>query len=99
VGTGDSYEIRGDGLDGALEVLIRRPGGILPITRNGLARYREAELRGVTDPNRRRSMERWLAELEFPTTFPAYADLRRGGCDRKLRNDHLPIQSVRTLPA
>lgn len=75
VGTGDSYEVRGYGLDGALRVLVRRPEAVLPVTREDLARYRDGELRGVSDPNRHRSIERWLAELEFPQTFPAYAAL------------------------
>lgn len=76
VGTGDSYEIGGYSPDGTLEVLIRRPGGVFPITREDLARYREAQLRGVADPNQRRELERWLAELEYPTTFPAYSAFR-----------------------
>ncbi len=76
VGTGDSYEVRGYGMDGALAVLIRRSTAVFPVTREDLARYREDELRDVSDPNRRRSRERWLEELEFPPTFPAYAAFR-----------------------
>jgi hypothetical protein len=76
VGTGDSYEVRGYGMDGTLELLLRRPAGVLAVTREDLARYREVRLRDLSDPNERRSMERWLAELEFPQTFPAYSALR-----------------------
>jgi hypothetical protein len=76
LGTGDSYEIRGYRLDGALEVVLRRPAAVRAVSREDLARYRELDLAQVSDPELRRRRERRLLEMEFPTTFPAYAALR-----------------------
>lgn len=76
LGTGDSYEIRGYGLDGTLEVLLRHTRGVLPVTKEDVARYQEAQLSRATDPNQRRAWEQSLAAEEYPANFPAYAAMR-----------------------
>lgn len=76
LGTGDGYEIRGYGLDGTLEVVVRRSRGVLPVTREDVARYQEAQLSLARDPNQRREWEQSLAAEEYPANFPAYAAMR-----------------------
>ena len=65
------YVYQGSGLD-----TLSLPLESSPITDEDLAKFREAQTGGTTDPNQARRQRAALAEYEFPSEFPYYSDLQ-----------------------
>ena len=76
VGTADSYEIARYDTEGRLEALIRKRHDNLPVTREDIERYRQAQLDENDEGMMRQFMERMLAEMPLPQTMPAYSGVR-----------------------
>lgn len=74
LGTADTYEIGVYGPDGSPRARIRWPAEDLRISPAQLSRFRSNHL-AATSPERRAAAERWLRDLQFPDSFPAYSDL------------------------
>ena len=74
-GASDSYEIRRYAADGTLEMLIRRLVEPRRVTPEDVSGYKEQVLTAV-GPRNRQAAERMLAEIPFPETMPAFAQLQ-----------------------
>jgi hypothetical protein len=74
LGGNDAYELAVYTPQGALERLIRRRQEPRPVTDESVAAVREARLAAVTNPQRRREMERAFADMPRPATMPFYED-------------------------
>jgi hypothetical protein len=69
-----TYEINVYDLDAGLTLVIRKQHTPVPVTDDDVRGLREARLARVTDPNRRRAIQRAQSmKPEPPATMPAYA--------------------------
>ncbi|MFQ5704191.1 MAG: 6-bladed beta-propeller [Gemmatimonadales bacterium] len=75
IGTADTYEVAGYGMDGQLRLLIRLAGLNLSLSQVEIDRYVDDQVQQATSDNARRSRRRYYADIEFPEELPAYSVL------------------------
>jgi hypothetical protein len=75
-GRGDSYAVGYYSGGGKLKRSIRKLQPNQRVTADDRERYIERSLQGIDDEDERRMVENLLADVPFPETMPAYADLR-----------------------
>ncbi len=75
LGAGRAFEIEVRDGGGRLTRMVRVVGQERQVTDAGRAQFRESLLASVPNPNERRRQERFLSEVPFPETLPAYRGL------------------------
>jgi hypothetical protein len=74
-GTGDAYEIRCFGADGALVRIVRRDMPNRPVTPADLEDFKQQRLERAEDADARRRIESSLAKMPVPETMPPYDEI------------------------
>ncbi len=70
------YEIVRYGPDGAVDGYVRVAGPLRDVGAEHIEHYREQELRRRTDANAHRRLAEHYDEVPWPSTFPAFRDIR-----------------------
>jgi len=76
VGVSDSYELKGFGADGKLELLVRVDRKVVPVGEAEKDRFFQHQLKGVQNDDERRSYENVHRIIDFPETLPAFSGMQ-----------------------